>query len=178
MTAVFAVREILFPTDFSEVSAQAVRTAGDVARHFGARVHVLHVSAPGGGGVTGMDAAVAGLGPGVHAIKRTASGVPARCIVEYAAQASIDLIVMGTHGRTGASQALLGSVAEAVVRLAPCAVLTVPARFAPSARPAAPEAQRCVVCSLPSPDLICEPCRAIVRGDATAGKTTAARAGR
>ena len=176
MTAAFAVREILFPTDFSEVSAQAARTAGDVGRHFGARVHVLHVSAPGGGRLTGTDAAVAGLGPGVHAVKRTASGVPARCIVEYAAQAGIDVIVMGTHGRTGVSQALLGSVAEAVVRLAPCAVLTVPARFAPTV-PVAAEERRCVVCSLPSPDLICEPCRAIVRGDA-ALPTAAARSGR
>lgn len=177
MTAVFAVREILFPTDFSEVSAQAARAAGDIARHFGARVHVLHVSAPGGERVTGMDAAAVGLGPGVHAVKRTASGVPARCIVDYAAQAGIDVIVMGTHGRTGVSQALLGSVAEAVVRLAPCAVLTVPARFAPTVPVAAAE-RRCVVCSLPSPDLICEPCRAIIRGDLTAVPTAAARSGR
>jgi nucleotide-binding universal stress UspA family protein len=177
MTAVFAVREILFPTDFSEVSAQAARTAGEIARHFGARVHVLHVSAPGGDRVAGMDAAAAGLGPGVHAVKRTASGVPARCIVDYAAQAGIDVIVMGTHGRTGVSEVLLGSVAEAVVRLAPCAVLTVPARFAPTMRVAAEE-QRCVVCSLPSPDLICEPCRAIIRGEVTAVPTAAARSGR
>ena len=179
MTAIFAVREILFPTDFSDVSGQAAMTAGDVGRHFGARVHVLHVGRPGEECVGELDAAVAGLGAGVHAIMRTASGSPARSIVQYAAQASIDLIVMGTHGRTGFSNALLGSVAEAVVRLAPCPVLTVPARFAaaPVAQTAA-EPERCVVCSLPSPDLICEACRAIIRGEAIVRKTTAERPGR
>ena len=169
MTAAVAVREILFPTDFSEVSAQAAMTAGAVGRHFGARVHVLHVSRPGEEPVV-LDAAVAGLGTGVHVIKRTAHGSPARCIVQYAAQANIDLIVMGTHGRTGVSEAILGSVAEAVVRLAPCAVLTVPARFAAPTPPAA-ERKPCVVCSLPSPDLICAACRTIIRGEAAVEKT-------
>jgi nucleotide-binding universal stress UspA family protein len=164
MTA-FTVREILFPTDFSEVARQAAMTAGDVARYFGARVHVLHVSGPGAEPAAWLDAAVAGLGIGVQAIKRTASGTAARCIVQYAAEASVDLIVMGTHGRTGVSQALLGSVAEAVVRLAPCAVLTVPARFSLPVTPPAAKEARCVVCSLTSPDLICVPCRSIIRGD-------------
>jgi nucleotide-binding universal stress UspA family protein len=50
---------------------------------------------------------------------------PAEAIVDYARQAGIDLIVMGTHGRSGMSQLLVGSVAERVVRTAPCPVLTV-----------------------------------------------------
>jgi len=50
---------------------------------------------------------------------------PAEAIVDYARQAEIDLIIMGTHGRTGMSQLLVGSVAERVVRTAPCPVLTV-----------------------------------------------------
>lgn len=179
MTASFDVREILFPTDFSDVSRPASMTAGDVGRHFGARVHVLHVSRPGEERVGLLDVAVAELGPDVHAIRRTAFGSPARCIVQYAAQANIDLIVMGTHGRTGFSHALLGSVAEAVVRRAPCRVLTVPARVAAAsvAEPAA-EPERCVVCALPSPDFICEACRAIIRGETMVGKTTAERPGR
>ena len=53
------------------------------------------------------------------------TGQPARAIVEYAAAGHFDLIVMATHGRTGLSHALMGSVAERVVQKAPCAVLTV-----------------------------------------------------
>jgi nucleotide-binding universal stress UspA family protein len=55
----------------------------------------------------------------------TAAGQPAEAIVRTAEERGADLIVMGTHGRTGLSHALLGSVAEKVVRLAPCPVLTV-----------------------------------------------------
>jgi nucleotide-binding universal stress UspA family protein len=171
MTAVFDVREILFPTDFSTVSRHAATTAGDIARHFGARVHVLHVSRPGEERAGMLEGAVADLGPRVHAITRPAVGSPARTIVQYAAQAKIDLIVMGTHGRTGFSHALLGSVTEAVVRLARCRVLTVPGGVA--AAPVAAEIERCVVCALPSPDLICEPCRDTIRGEALVRGTTA-----
>jgi universal stress protein A len=53
------------------------------------------------------------------------TGPPARAIVEHASAGHFDLIVMGTHGRTGLSHALLGSVAERVVQKAPCPVLTV-----------------------------------------------------
>jgi nucleotide-binding universal stress UspA family protein len=55
----------------------------------------------------------------------TASGNPADAIVRLAAERDVDLIVMGTHGRTGLQHVLLGSVAEKVVRLAPCPVMTV-----------------------------------------------------
>ena len=54
-----------------------------------------------------------------------AVGSPTETIVRIASELEVDLIVMGTHGRTGLQHALLGSVAEKVVRLAPCAVLTV-----------------------------------------------------
>src|SRR5687768_14745425 len=129
MTAFLGVRDILFPTDFSDVSRHAGITAADIGRHFGARVHVLHVSRPGEHDAAGaLPAAAAELGPGLETITRCVAGPPARSIVRYAVHANIDLIVMGTHGRTGFSHALLGSVAEAVVRLASCRVLTVPAR--------------------------------------------------
>lgn len=53
------------------------------------------------------------------------SGKPSNAIIEYAATGQFDMIVMGTHGRTGLSHALLGSVAQRVVQRAPCAVLTI-----------------------------------------------------
>jgi hypothetical protein len=77
--------------------------------------------------------------------------------------------VIGTHGRTGLTRALTGSVAERVVRLAPCPVLTVPRRRPRSeidlVREAATE-RHCVSCGKASSDLICEPCRARIRGEA------------
>jgi K+-sensing histidine kinase KdpD len=130
------------------------------------------VKRPGEERVDALDAAVAELGPRVHAVTRTAAGPAARTIVEYAAHANIDLIVMGTHGRTGVSHALLGSVTEAVVRLATCRVLTVPGRVI-AATPVPAEIERCVVCAFPSLDLICATCRDIIRGGAPVQGTTA-----
>lgn len=180
----FAVRAILFPTDFSAASAAAGRTAADLARQFGARLHVVHVvpsvtdptPAP-----QALRAIVADLGPGLSVTSEVLSGLPARQVVAYAEREGVDLIVLGTHGRTGISHALLGSVAEAVVRRAPCRVLVVPARVAEPALtpPAVAEGEtRCVVCAKPSPDLICEPCRARIRGEALEKKAREERAGR
>jgi hypothetical protein len=94
----------------------------------------------------------------------------------------VDLIVIGTHGRTGFSRRLLGSVAEAVIRTAPCLVMTVPAGGGPSASreaelPAA-ALPHCIVCAKETDDLICDPCRAHIRGEALAQKLDAERAGR
>jgi hypothetical protein len=91
--------------------------------------------------------------------------------------------VIGTHGRTGVSHALLGSVAEAVTRRARCRVLTVPASLAEAPLPAAGEPAeaptRCRVCSAETPDeLICESCRARIRGEALEQKLRTERAGR
>jgi nucleotide-binding universal stress UspA family protein len=72
-----------------------------------------------------LDALVAGL-PGVRADPRVRTGAPAREAVAEAAEWPADLVVVGTHGRGGAARALLGSVAEAVVRDAPCSVLVIP----------------------------------------------------
>jgi nucleotide-binding universal stress UspA family protein len=183
MSPAYTVRQILFATDFSDVSRRAGRTAADLARHFGARLHVLHVIPP----VTdptpapeALAAAVADLGPGLDVVPATANGIASRQIVAHARRTGVDLIVIGTHGRTGFSHALLGSVAEAVVRRAPCQVLTVPAAAAAPAAPeeAAPAAELCAVCGKPSPDLICEPCRALIRGEALERKRADERAGR
>jgi universal stress protein A len=178
------VREILFPTDFSAVSVAAGRTAADFARHFGARLHVLHV-VPSGFGIEAPHVALKGamtaLGNGLTVTSLVETGLTAPVIVGYAQTHRIDLIVMGTHGRTGFSHVLLGSVAEAVVRRAPCPVLTVPAMPVSAAAPTevlAPSPGRCIVCAQPSPDLICGHCRARIRGEALEHKWNEERAGR
>jgi nucleotide-binding universal stress UspA family protein len=176
------VRRILFPTDFSHASREAGRTAVSMAQQFGAHLTILYVVPP----VTdpspseGLGALAAELAPGMAVATEVAAGIPARKIVEHARRHGIDLIVMGTHGRTGLSRALLGSVAEAVVRRAPCRVLTVPATVS-EPEPVAELEERppaCVVCRAPSADLICEPCRARIRGEALERKRGEERAGR
>lgn len=155
MTAPLAIRRILFPTDFSEASRRAGETALALARHFGARLVVLHVIPP----VTdpeprraALRSLAAELAADVPVETETVAGVPARQIAASASRHRIDLIVMGTHGRTGASHALLGSVAEAVLRRAPCPVLTVPAML-PEREPSTvrPEGAvtKCIVCAQP-----------------------------
>ena len=122
---------VLFPTDFSEASGLAGGVARDLARESGATLHVVHVVPP----VTDPADSAERL---TETGKRLADGTPvetallsgrvAREIVRYAREHGVGLIVLATHGRTGLSHAILGSVAEAVVRLAPCLVLTVPAK--------------------------------------------------
>jgi nucleotide-binding universal stress UspA family protein len=71
-----------------------------------------------------LEALAAGpRGRGLNVQTLVLEGVPYTCIVDYAKEWHADLIVMGTHGRTGLSHMLTGSVAERVVRLAPCSVL-------------------------------------------------------
>jgi Universal stress protein family len=99
--------------------------------------------------------------------------------VDYASRHGVDLIVMGTHGRRGFVHALLGSVSEAVVRRAPCPVMVVPAVPASATEPPAPApAKTCLVCGQASPDLICQRCRALIRGEALEHKRTEERAAR
>jgi nucleotide-binding universal stress UspA family protein len=177
----FAFRRMLFPTDFSEASRVAGRMAAALARESGAQLTLLHVVPP----VTDpspsptLAALATELAPGMSVTTEVLSGLPASRIVEYAQRRGVDLIVMGTHGRTGLSAALLGSVAEAVVRRAPCPVLTVPAtRPAPEATAIVEPTASCVVCRGTSVDLICEPCRARIRGQALETKRREERAGR
>jgi hypothetical protein len=101
---------------------------------------------------------------------RAPAGDAANEIARYAREHGVDLIVIGTHGRTGMSRALLGSVAERVIRTAPCPVLVVPASASGSREVEQPflppSLSRCLVCREPSLDLICRPCRARIRGEA------------
>lgn len=184
MTEPPLVRNVLFATDFSDASRVAGESAAAFARHFGARLHVLHVVPP----ITdptpapeALRAAAAELERGVAVVTAIASGRVARQIVDYAQRHAIDLIVIGTHGRTGVSHALLGSVAEAVTRRARCRVLTVPASTtAPStgSAEAVETASTCRVCGVETPDeLICQACRAKIRGEALEQKLRTERAG-
>lgn len=175
-------RRILLATDFSDVAEHAAAIARAYARALGAALHILHVAWPGdelvGRVLLGMEK---DAGPDIAVTTAVEFGSPAARIVDYARRHQIDLIVVGTHGRTGVSRVLLGSVAERVIRTAPCPVLAVPLAAAPSAEApeaAAPERQRCLVCGGPSDDLVCEPCRARIRGEALERKQREERAGR
>jgi universal stress protein A len=141
---------ILVPTDFSEPSDAALQYARMVASKFGASLHLLHVFEPSpylAGAVSAevyvADASAIRAELMEHAKNQLAervtagdrerygarteivTGQSASSIVKYATERHMDLIVMGTHGRSGISHLLLGSVAEHVVRAAPCPVLTV-----------------------------------------------------
>ncbi len=140
-------KRILVPIDFSDASRSALEVGADLAKRFGASLTLLHAypvpgyTFPDGSFVASakmMDELAeqakrhlaewkeiaAGLGhPGAEA--STAVGEPAHEILAFAREARTDLIVLGTHGRTGLQHALMGSVAERVVRRAPCPVLTV-----------------------------------------------------
>lgn len=140
-----AFEQILVPTDFSAGSRLAVDYAMELARRLGASVHLVHVV---------EDLAVAGLFTDAYvdleavrkqrrcdarhrmngllgdlkAVQITdeiAAGLVAPTVVRIASDRGADLIVMGTHGRTGLAHVLLGSVAEQVTRIAGCPVLTV-----------------------------------------------------
>ena len=165
--------DLLFPTDFSPASETAGIVARAMARERGGRLHVIHVVPP----VTDPEDSAAQLkrlaaeiGKDLPVESALLSGRVAHQIIRYARDKGIGLIVLGTHGRTGVSRVLLGSVAESVVRLASCPVLTVPTSprvGAPAV--AATEAlarERCIVCGMESETLVCPECRTRIRGEA------------
>jgi nucleotide-binding universal stress UspA family protein len=137
------VRAILVPTDFSETSEEALRYAAQIALTLGAQLYLMHVpgrtgehfeaSFPVGGFDTTARARLASFLT-TQEIERLRpeyalrTGSPADEIVRYADARDVDLIIMGTHGRSGLAHALMGSVAEQIVRTAPCPVLVVRSR--------------------------------------------------
>jgi nucleotide-binding universal stress UspA family protein len=140
------IRTILHPTDFSEQSQHAFAAACSLARDHGSRLVVLYVRAPSavaygelGPIVTDpvwtpadVKAALSVLhlpDPGVEVEYRVAEGGPAAEIIRLARGLGANLIVMGTHGRTGLGRLLMGSVAEDVLRRAPCPVMALKAPF-------------------------------------------------
>jgi nucleotide-binding universal stress UspA family protein len=173
------VREVLVATDFSETANTAVRVARASARAFGARLHVVHVAWADNRELDALFARFLGdLGTtGPIAVVSLRGDAPEE-IVRYAKVHGIDLIVLGVHGRTGVSPAVIGSVAERVVRTAPCPVLTVPHPSpGEEARVLPPSAQHCVACNALSRDLVCEACRARLRGQHTYAGRPGTRAG-
>ena len=140
------IRRILVPVDFSDAARPVAEYARDLARDRGATVILLHVV---GVPVTPLDPAYgaaadpkflqdlqSGAARGLEDLAtvvrqgkvpvetRVVTGAPSREIVRIARESDADLVVIGTHGRTGLRHVFLGSVAENVVRLCPCPVLT------------------------------------------------------
>jgi len=124
------VRKILFPTDFSTYSNQAYFHALALAETHKAVLSLVFVYNPGieGGTRAWWREQLESFTPGnPEVVIRHVflEGDPATEIVRYAAAAGIDMIVMGTHGRTGVDRMLIGSVAERVLRESPCSVLVI-----------------------------------------------------
>ena len=134
------LKQILVPIDFGEASEVALTYGRALAHTFGASLHVLHVMENPFLRPTAVDPSVLKAaaatrlreriteddGAALHATALLeTSDNPAEEIVKYAKAHAIDLVVMGTHGRGAMAQMLVGSVAEKVVRRAPCPVLTV-----------------------------------------------------
>lgn len=141
------IKNILVATDFSDASGVALAYGRDLAKSYNARLHVLHVVED---VVLRYTTEVGWIGSDFQKDLETTAGRtlnaliteddrkaldaeaiiekginPAETIVKYAKANAIDLIVTGTHGRGAVKHFLMGSVAERVVRIAPCPVLTV-----------------------------------------------------
>ena len=141
------LKKILCAVDFSEPSRKALRAAMDLASRFDCELTLLHVyqmpgyAFPEGVVMAGPEVLNELVGRidkvlgewkkecedrGLTNVKtETAMGIAHVEIVRIAAEGSYDMLVIGTHGRTGLKHALLGSIAERVIRTAPCPVLTV-----------------------------------------------------
>ncbi len=143
------IQRILYPTDFSDLAAHAVSYACSFAEAFNAEIHVIHVVDEAYQYWMAMGPNSLPVGPSPDEILHSAQeqmnrwkterfaaakrpvtaevtvGRPFFEIIQYAKARSIDLIIMGTHGRGGLTHVLMGSVTEKVVRKSPCPVLTV-----------------------------------------------------
>lgn len=145
----FSLKRLLVATDFSECSTAALTYGRALARQFNADLHVLHaveVLTPDPMGTAALASALPEFQAQLEQTEReelekllteddrrdlhavpvlSTFEAPADAIVGYAREHHIDLIVIGTHGRRGVRHLMMGSVAECVVRTAPCPVLTV-----------------------------------------------------
>ena len=134
-----AQKTIVFPTDFSTASDAALVHAEALAKQTNARLLIVHVEEPplayGGGElyyglpepnserILKMLEDVRPSDPSVPYAHRLTMGDPAGEVVRIATEEAAEMIILGTHGRTGMTRLLMGSVAEAIVRRAPCPVL-------------------------------------------------------
>lgn len=145
-SAAISVRNVLYATDFSATSDVALPYASAICRKFGSTLHVAHILSDTSlllmtGGVEYAtfellyEDAIAIAKEKVEAVQARLGGIPSRSHVRHGqvwknlsgivAENNIDLIVVGTHGRTGLGKLMLGSAAEDILRHAPCPVLTV-----------------------------------------------------
>ena len=206
-----SVKKILVPTDFSDSSQEAVDYAVSLAQPFKAQVFFLHVMEP---PAYGLDFTLTHPGVPVEVkqkltetIKRSVEktkklginaeghfvvGVPYAEIINAAKKHKADLIVMGTHGRTGLTHFWLGSTAERVIQNAHCPVLTVKtatkqpllqekeeqARSILKDLPANQSVTFCHMCGQPSKDIICEACKIRVQAEAIERKRRIEKEGR
>jgi nucleotide-binding universal stress UspA family protein len=142
---IMEIRRILAPTDFSEPSKQAIAYAFELAQTFEATLVLLHIIEPLDYSMRSYPHLVTAMleylerqahhdlaqllleaqDVKVEVTRRVVVGPPYRKIVEVVTEEQADLIVMATHGRTGLSHLVMGSVAERVMRMAPCPVLTI-----------------------------------------------------
>ena len=148
------IHTILHPTDLSGEAAPALHLACALARAYGARLILLSVYPPPLNGAEAVDRTrpdgiaddlLAQLrrldeGQAARVEYQGEEGRPADTVLAVAEDRHADLIVMGTHGRSGGRRALMGSVAEAVSRKATCPVMTVRGELMPPAEPADPPA--------------------------------------
>lgn len=139
-------KEILVPVDFSDHSLAALEAAVDLAKVFDSRLHLLHCYQIQPGGISPYGIAIPSnyftdiqeaatkqlaewqqkhLPAEIPVDAKTVSQMPSKAIVETAGEIGADLIVMGTRGLSGFKHALLGSVTERTIRIAPCPVLSV-----------------------------------------------------
>jgi nucleotide-binding universal stress UspA family protein len=209
------VKKLLVPIDFSDCSQAAIEHAISLAQAFQAQVFLLHVMEP---PAYGLDFLLThpGVPPeikqklieamkqsvdkmrklGIDAEGYFVTGVPFVEIIKAAKKHEADLIVMGTHGRTGLSHILLGSTAERVIQRTDCPVLTAKAAGRPSIpekkeRPIEEQARSmledlpadkgvtfCHLCGQPSKDIICEACKIRVQAEAFERKQRIEKEGR
>jgi nucleotide-binding universal stress UspA family protein len=137
-------KKILYPTDFSEASYQALKAANELAAHFSAELSIVHVVspvvqtspdfAPGALALQEMEASAEKslqevvkqrVSKELHVRQIVVLGEAADKIIRMSEEEKVDLIVIATHGQTGWRHLVFGSVAEKVVQLAPCPVLTI-----------------------------------------------------
>lgn len=160
--AMVTIKRILLPTDYSDLAAHAARHAQFLAKAHNAEIHVLHVVAPSRAAGISPVAADVGVVPllpdtdtlieaqkprirrfvedfvrtaGVNVITEVRVGVPHNTIAEYAREAKIDLVVIGSHARGIVKRIFLGSTSKAVLESAPCPVLMVPVVTMPEITP-------------------------------------------
>ena len=141
------IQKIVVPIDFSDASKHAAQYAAALARRLDASLHLVHVLEPsemvtgpfefyGGPPAEFLDqlywskrsqlvAIGAGLDGDVRVTSEVRHGTPAECIRDAAVDYGADLVIMSTHGRSGLSHLLMGSVAEQVIRTARCPVLVI-----------------------------------------------------